>query len=341
MPSAAPKSSSFYLPSVDITPFLEDPTSNAAKQVIEDVRAACISTGFFQMTGHGVSETLQKDVFDAAAKFFSLPLDVKTDLNAAKNIGFRGYDLMGTQLYEDDVLPDLKEGFFIGQNMPPNDPRVQARRFFMGSNVYPPTEMLSHDEFKEPVEKYYQAMAELCHKVLDLVAATLPYGPNVFDEIRSNDPACPMRLLHYPPTRPAATAKEGEAQKRQLGSSAHTDFGAVTLLLQDEHPGLEVQDRETGEWIEVPPNPAAYVVNMGDIVTRLTGGLYKSSIHRVVNKNPTDRFSIVYFFDGNVDFKLHRLDKVYGEGFEGEKAPTVEEHMIERTMASYNMSKKK
>jgi isopenicillin N synthase-like dioxygenase len=225
--------------------------------------------------------------------------------------------------------------------MPPNDPRVEARRFFMGSNVYPPTEMLPHDEFKEPVEKYYQAMAELCHKVLDLVAATLPYGPNVFDEIRSNDPACPMRLLHYPPTRPAATAKEGEAQKRQLGSSAHTDFGAVTLLLQDEHPGLEVQDRETGEWIEVPPNPAAYVVNMGDIVTRLTGGLYKSSIHRVVNKNPTDRFSIVYFFDGNIDFKLHRLDKVYGEGVEGEKAPTLEEHMIERTMASYNMSKKK
>lgn len=341
MASVSLNSSSFYLPSVDITPFLEDPTSTEAKQVIDDVRAACISTGFFQMTGHGVSESLQKEVFDAAAKFFALPLDVKTNLNAAKNIGFRGYDLMGTQLYEDDVLPDLKEGFFIGQNMEPSDPRVQARRFFMGSNVYPPTDLLAHDEFKKPIEKYYEAMAELCHKVLDLVAATLPYGPKVFDEIQTNDPACPMRLLHYPPTRPAATAKEGEAQKRQLGSSAHTDFGAVTLLLQDEHPGLEVQDRETGDWIEVPPNPAAYVVNMGDIVTRLTDGLYKSSIHRVLNKNPTDRFSVVYFFDGNVDFKLHELEKVYGEGVGEEKAPTVEEHMIERTMASYNMSKKK
>ncbi|KAJ5118121.1 hypothetical protein N7526_011144 [Penicillium atrosanguineum] len=335
MPSAAPNSSSFYLPSVDITPFLEDPSSSEAKQVIDDVRAACISTGFFQMTGHGVPESLQKDVFEAAAKFFALPLEVKTDLNAAKNIGFRGYDLMGTQLYEDDVLPDLKEGFFIGQNMEPSDPLVQARRFFMGSN------MLAHDEFKKPIEKYYQAMAELCHKVLDLIAATLPYGPNVFDEIQANDPACPMRLLHYPPTRPAATAKEGEAQKRQLGSSAHTDFGAVTLLLQDEHPGLEVQDSKTGDWIEVPPNPAAYVINMGDIVTRLTGGLYKSSVHRVLNKNPTDRFSVVYFFDGNVDFKLHELEKSYGEGVGEEKAPTVEEHMIQRTMASYNMSKKK
>jgi isopenicillin N synthase-like dioxygenase len=178
------------------------------------------------------------------------------------------------------------------------------------------------------------------HIVLDLLAATLPYGPHVFDEFKVNDPACPMRLLHYPPTRPAATTEEGEAQKRQLGSSAHTDFGAVTLLLQDEHPGLEVQDRETGEWIGVPPDPAAYVVNMGDMISRITGGLYKSSIHRVVNKNPTDRFSVVYFFDGNIDFKLYPLDVVYGKGIdEDETAPTVEEHMIERTMASYNMKK--
>jgi hypothetical protein len=59
----------------------------------------------------------------------------------------------------------------------------------------------------------------------------------------------------------------------------------VTLLLQDEHPGLEVQDREMGEWIGVPPDPAAYVVNMGDIISRITGGLYESSIHRVLNKN--------------------------------------------------------
>ncbi|KAJ5378237.1 uncharacterized protein N7496_005646 [Penicillium cataractarum] len=338
MPSVV--SSSFYLPSVDITPFLEDPTSPAAQQVVEDVRAACISTGFFQMTGHGVPTSLQQSVFNAAAKFFKLPQPVKTKLDARSSLGFRGYDVMGTQLYEDDVLPDLKEGFFLGQDIPAEDPRVAARRFFMGPNVWPPTEMLASRDFRDPLEKYYQAMTELSHIVLDLVAATLPYGPHVFDEFKANDPACPMRLLHYPPTRPAATAEEGEAQKRQLGSSAHTDFGAVTLLLQDEHPGLEVQDRETGEWIGVPPDPAAYVVNMGDMISRITGGLYKSSIHRVVNKNPTDRFSVVYFFDGNIDFKLYPLDVVYGKGIdEDEKAPTVEEHMIERTMASYNMKK--
>lgn len=341
MPSAAPKpSSSFYLPSVDITPFLEDPTSLAAQQVVNDVRAACISTGFFQMTGHGVPASLQQSIFDAAANFFKLPQEVKTKLNAKGNLGFRGYDPMSSQLYEDDVLPDLKEGFFLGQDISPEDPRAVARRFFMGPNVWPPVELLAPEDFKEPAEKYYEAMTKLCHVVLDLIAATLPYGPHVFDELKANDPACPMRLLHYPQTRAAAKAQEGEAQKRQLGSSAHTDFGAVTLLLQDEHPGLEVQDRETGEWIGVPPNPEAYVVNMGDMISLITGGLYKSSIHRVVNKNPTDRFSVVYFFDGNIDFKLYPLEVVHGKGSgEDGKAPTVEEHMIERTMASYGMKK--
>lgn len=181
-------------------------------------------------------------------------------------------------------------------------------------------------------------MGELSHVVLGLVAATLHYGPHIFDEFKANDPACPMRLLHYPPTRQATNAREGEAQKRQLGSSAHTDFGAVTLLLQDEHLGLEVQDLEMGEWIGVPPDPAAYVVNMGDIISRITGGLYESSIHRVVNKSPTDLFRVVYFFDGNIDFKLYPLDLVHGKGVDSdEKAPTVEGHMIERTMTSYNM----
>jgi isopenicillin N synthase-like dioxygenase len=76
------------------------------------------------------------------------------------------------------------------------------------------------------------------------------------------------------------------------------------------------------------------------MISLITGGLYKSSIHRVVNKNPTDRFSVVYFFDGNIDFKLYPLDVVHGKGIgEDDKAPTVEEHMIVRTLASYGMKK--
>ncbi|CCD44952.1 hypothetical protein ACHAO1_010676 [Botrytis cinerea] len=333
MPSST-KKSSFYLPLVNITPYLQDPSSIAGQQVLDDVRRACTSTGFFQLVGHGVPATLQKNLYNAAAKFFALPMGVKLPLDVRKNIGFRGYDVMSSQSYEKDVLPDLKEGYIMGTDIPLDDPRVMKRRFFMGRNIWPPTEFLPYEDFQKVVEEYNDAMLRLSWVVVDLIAATLPYGPHVFDELKENDPACPLRLLHYPPT-----PKQVGNERRQFGSSAHTDFGFITLLLQDENPGLEVQDRETGEWIGVPPNEEAYVVNMGDMISRVTGNLYKSSLHRVLNKAPTDRYSVVFFVDGNLDYKLRRLDKI-GQPGEDEEALTVEEHMEERRRTTYGLRKK-
>ena len=325
MPSAT--SPPFYIPSVDITPYLTDPDSTEGQQVIDKIRSACLSTGFFQLLGHGVSLSLQASVFEAAAKFFALPTDIKMALKASAKSGFKGYDVMASQSYEKDVLADLKEGFVMGIDHDENDPRFLAKRFFTGPNTWPSAETIAPELFKEPMKEYYQAMSKLCSLVLELLAATLPYGPHVFDEFNENEPACPLRLLHYPPT-PAE-----DSRKRQLGSSAHTDFGAITLLLQDEHEGLEVLDRDTGNWVLVPPNKDAYVVNLGDMMSKLTGGVYKSSMHRVVNRNKTDRYSVVFFFDGNRDFKLSPL----GAGPESQKeaAMTAEEYMFDRMNFSY------
>lgn len=99
----------FYVPTVDISPYLADSTSAEAEEIVADVRAACISSGFFQITGHGIPPSLQKDVFDAAAAFFALPLEEKKLLDAKTNIGHRGYDVLASQSYEADVMPDLKE----------------------------------------------------------------------------------------------------------------------------------------------------------------------------------------------------------------------------------------
>jgi isopenicillin N synthase-like dioxygenase len=329
--------SSFYLPLVDITAYLQDPSSPDAARVIEDVRAACTSTGFFQLTGHGIPRNLQKSVFDAGERFFALPSNVKLGLDFKKNVGFRGYDVMASQSYEADVLPDLKEGFIIGTDIDLDDPRVLGRRFFMGRNVWPSTELLSDAEFRLPVEEYYEAMMRLCAKVMQLIAATLPYGPSVFDNIQANDPVCPLRLLHYPPTPLHDDADEKKGKLRQLGSSAHTDFGAVTLLLQDDHPGLEVLDQQKGQWVGVPPNKDAYVVNMGDMMSRITGGRYKSSVHRVLNRNPTDRYSVVFFFDGDLDYQLRPLDKLEQPLEEDEDLLTVEQHMIERMATTWKV----
>ena len=214
--------------------------------------------------------------------------------------------------------PDLKEGYYVGLPIPPDDPR--CGRFYMGPNVWPSS--LESSAFQGPCEEYYATIFDLSLKVISLIAHTLPYGSDVFEKFVANDPAAPLRLLHYPP----AARMEG---KKQFGASAHTDFGAITLLLQDQNPGLQVLNRATDEWIDVPPNEDAYVFNVGDMLSFWTKGEYVSSVHRVINKNPTDRYSVVFFFDGNLDCSLDPLDGGPGEG------KTVESHMLERMRVSY------
>jgi isopenicillin N synthase-like dioxygenase len=330
MPAAGVTTSSFYLPDINIAPWLEDPGSPSGQHVVNEVRRACTSTGFFQLTGHGFPPAVVKDIFAAAAKFFALPKEIKQDLNFTKNAGFRGYELIGAQVYEADVLPDLKEGFLAGIDLPRDDARVQNKRFFAGQNVWPSPDVLPYSEFRTPVETYYKSIMQLCWTVMDLIAATLPYGPNIFDEWKAHEPACPLRLLHYPPT-----PKHVAGKTRQLGSSAHTDFGGVTLLLQDSHDGLEILDRETRSWVPVPPKPGAFVINVADMMTMITGGEYKSSMHRVINQNETDRYSVVFFMDGNVDYKLRRLDKIGQPVGEDEELITVEEYMLGKRNTTY------
>ena len=166
-----------------------------------------------------------------------------------------------------------------------------------------------------------------------LLAATLPYGPNVFDTFCDNNPAAPMRLLHYP-IPPAPVTSGGDL--KQFGASAHTDFGAITLLLQDQNPGLEVLDQNTQAWVPIDPNPDAYVVNVGDMLSFWTGGQYKSSVQRVISKNRTERYSIGFVLDGNLGCGLDPLDG--SENGDGPK--TVEEHMVRRLTASYSVGSK-
>ncbi|KAM5439222.1 hypothetical protein McanMca71_003622 [Microsporum canis] len=340
------KGSSPNVPTVDISPYLEDPKSKAARKVIDDVREACTSTGFFQITGHGISKEQQKSVFDAAHAFFALPLEEKKKLNAAHFIGHRGYDVLASQSYEEGVLPDLKEGYYVGSDILPSDPLYG--RFFMGSNVWPPATLLSASQFQEPCERYHKNVQQLAFKVLQLIGDTMiPCErstismtggvPTVLhDLIRLDEtPACPLRLLHYP-----SAARHGDvAGKPQYGASAHTDFGVITLLLQDDNPGLEVLVEKDGKqvWLPINPNPDAYVVNIGDMASMVTNGVYKSSIHRVVCKRPErERYSIVFFLDGCLDACLRPIEEFgHPEGGIADSHKTVEQHMIERLSMSY------
>lgn len=148
---------------------------------------------------------------------------------------------------------------------------------------------------------------------------------SVFADFCQN-PIESVRLLHYPP-------HPDVEDDTLVGTGAHTDFGAITLLLQDGNSGLQVLNQSTNEWIDVAPREDAYVVNIGDMLDVWTGGAYRSNIHRVINKSGAERYSIPFFLDGNPDCVIRSLDNS-AENKKG-KTFTVEEHMLSRYAQSY------
>ncbi len=225
-------------------------------------------------------------MFKEAERLFALSMDEKLKMDKRKSIGAsnRGYEVLGGQGLEEGMRPDLKEAFYISQDIPMTDSRVQKCRFLMDPNIWP---TIRKEYFQTPMESYYKLMFELSLTVLDILAKGLPYGDDVFEDFKSNDAVAALRLLHYPP------GKSGD--EKQLGAGARTDFGAITLLLQDEVGGLQVwgstcpsistnSEEKKGKWVDVPPNRDAYVVNVGDMLQMWTSGKYKSSLHRVVTQ---------------------------------------------------------
>ncbi|KAL1871631.1 hypothetical protein Daus18300_004631 [Diaporthe australafricana] len=346
--AAAKPTTSFHIPTIDIAPYLEDPSTDAARKVVDDVRNACMTAGFFSLVGHGIPREMQDNVLGAARRFFDLPLAEKEALRhpLIKN---RGYEILGSQTLQEgtlpdlkevrtNTLPDLKEGFYIGKNLPLESERVKAHPELLGQNMFPAS--LADRDFRRPTEAYYAAVLDLAMRVLEILAKGLPYGDDIFHDFVSNDPVCIMRLLHYPPPPKQQQQQQQAARgagdnKRQLGAGAHTDFGAITLLLQDTSGGLEVQDPHTQAWHGVAPNRDAYVVNIGDMLALWTKGIYRSAVHRVINVSGGHRYSVPFFFDGNAEAQLRPFD---GSEPVGGRVVTVEEHMLTRLGASYRSS---
>ncbi|KAI1409049.1 2OG-Fe(II) oxygenase family oxidoreductase [Hypoxylon sp. FL1857] len=325
--------SPFHIPLIDISPYLTNPTSVTSSYVIAQVRQALHTTGFFQIIGHGVQRNVQRAAFEASKRFFNLPMGTKMKYAASLESGWKGYETLAAQSYSPDMLGDLKEGVSLSMDLPEGHPLRGARGHFLTSLTVWPEELAS-EQYREPIEAYCDALSKLCSTILDLIAATLPYGPHVFDDMKV-DAACPLRLLHYPPMPPSTDIN------KQHGASAHTDFSALTLLLQDEHAGLEVYDPSSETWHVVQPKPDTYVVNLGDMMIKLLGNQFKSGLHRVINREKSDRYSIVYFFDGNRGFKLAPLDNNDPEATnDKDNVMTCEEYMFDRLRSSFGRHNK-
>ncbi|KAL4885451.1 hypothetical protein BJY04DRAFT_214249 [Aspergillus karnatakaensis] len=297
-PTSTPK---FSIPVIDVSSFLLDPSSPEAEAVVADLN-------FFQITGHGVASALQDSVFDAARAFFSLSDDEKKKY--AGTVG-RGYEVIGAQALDPSTKPDIKEGYFIGRELPNRKPPYRA---FEHPNIWP-TPVIPVTQFKDPLLDYHGTLTNLACNIIALIGRGHPGLTKQILTDFCRDSFATIRLLHYPP-HPETNDPE------TVGAGAHTDFGAITLLLQDGHSGLQILRQDTQTWVDVPPTPHAYVVNVGDLLGRWTSGKYKSTAHRVINRSGMDRSSVPFFFDENLDVVVMDL--------ENESAPgeTVEEHLL-------------
>ncbi len=294
------------------------------RQVALELRAACEQRGFFYIQNHGISQDLIDRMFVATEAFFDQPMATKLALDKVHSFCNRGYEPLRAQTLEAGAPPDLKESFYIGQEVPADDPRVLAGRFNTGPNQWP-SEL---PDFRETMQAYFTAAHALAALVVRGLALSLDLPPAHFEPYLS-DAAATLRLLHYPPQPPLASPRE-------KGCGEHTDFGGITLLMQDDAGGLQVRDALSGGWIDAPPVPGTYVVNIGDLFARWTNGRYQSTLHRVINMSGRERHSSPFFFTGNPQHLVECLPTCLVPGETPRFAPiTVEQHLKDCYQRTY------
>jgi isopenicillin N synthase-like dioxygenase len=283
------------------------------KRVAWEIHKACRDTGFFYVANHGVPAELMAAQFAAARRFFALPIERKMAVEIRPGAHNRGYEPMQRQRLDEESPPDLKESFMYATEVPDGP-----------ANLWP----ADLGGFREQMEAYHVAVTRLGDRLIRAFALSLGLSEDWFAEgFEGVRPS--VRLLHYPP-------HPQDAAFNQLGAGAHTDWGALTMLLQDDAGGLEVCDAE-GRWIRATPIPGTFVVNLGDMVRRWTNDMYQSTPHRVVNAaSGRDRYSVAAFYSPRRDYVVRCVPTCRPEAGEPAYAPcTTGEHMDEMVRRTY------
>jgi len=269
------------LPVIDISA-LRGGAAEGSAQVAAQLDAAAREFGFFYAEGHGIDDALFDRIEAVSHRFFALPEAEKARIDMAKGgTAWRGWFPLGGELTSG--LPDRKEGLYLGEELGPDDPRVQAGWPLHGANLWPD----ALPELRETVDAYLAAATGAAEVLMRGMAIALGLPPDHFAGRLTRRPTLLFRIFHYPPGLP---------DEPGYGVGEHSDYGLLTLLGQDSNGGLAVRARDGG-WIDVPPRGRALVINIGDMFERLTLGRYRSAPHRVINRSGRGRLSYPLFFD--------------------------------------------
>jgi isopenicillin N synthase-like dioxygenase len=264
------------------------------KAFVNQLGKAYEDVGFVAVKNHGIPDELIADLYKYVQQFFSLPLDAKKKYEVPGLAGQRGYTSFGKEHAKGSEAPDLKEFFQYGQIVEDNDP-VKSE--------YPDNVKVNEvTDFNITFEKAYRAFEKSGKALLQAIAIYLGLEENYFDEHIHNGNSI-LRAIHYPPIT--------QEPKSAIRAEQHEDINLITLLVGASADGLQILTKQN-EWVGVTSLPEQIVVNVGDMLQRLTNNKLKSTTHRVVNppreKWHTSRFSIPFFLHPKSEMSLAALE---------------------------------
>ena len=255
--------------------------------------------GFVGISGHGIDDDLIDEAYFRFREFFALPESAKLEYHTPGGGGRRGYTGFGVEQAKDHDVPDLKEFWHVGRELSDDNPHPDI----LLANLWP-------DEvpgFRNAALALYGALDNLGQRMLSAISLDLGLPRDWFaDKVDRGNSI--LRPIHYPPIRDAVPG--------QVRAARHEDINLITLLIGSREQGLEILNKH-GEWVPVTTLPETIIVNVGDMLQRLTNHVYTSTTHRVVNP-PGDaaarsRYSIPFFLHPNPDFIIETLPQCIGE----------------------------
>ncbi|KAL4782611.1 2OG-Fe(II) oxygenase superfamily protein [Aspergillus varians] len=286
------------IPVIDLSPINGD--LEARKQVASKIRAAAENTGFFYIKNHGIPEALIQSALHQAQAFFNQTFEEKEKVSHSRSKHNDGYHGVGTTQINNKESRDQKETFSVRYN-PLNDPTIsnpsdlladESASFTTQEYIWAGTTQLPG--FKAATLDFYKARLALARRMIRLFALALHLPEDYFDAVTTH-PGADGLYVHYPGTpglNPSST------QTIDVGIGSHTDIQCVTLLWQDNSGGLQVLSA-SDEWLDARPIEGTLVVNIGDFLQRLSNNRFKSTVHRVYNRQAESRYSMPFFLGFN------------------------------------------
>lgn len=280
------------LPILDLSRL--DASAEDAARFRADLLRATHEVGFFYLVGHGIAQRLMDELLAVSRRFFELPTEDKLSIENVHSPQFRGYTRVGGELTRGDV--DWREQIDIGVDRDTVEPGTGVPDYWRleGPNLWP----AALPELQEIAVRWNEELSHVARRLLRAWALSLGSPENAFDQAFAENPFPLTKIVRYP-------GKSNPDPQQGVGS--HRDGGVLTLLLVEPGKG-GLQVEHDGQWIDAPPIPGAFVVNIGEMLELATGGYLKATLHRVMSPRiGSDRISVPFFFNPSLDTVMPQL----------------------------------